>query len=210
MAGTAGASHVHDLSLHLLEMLENSVRAGATVVATGFTVDHARDLLELTVDDDGHGLTVSPEQALDPFYTTKSGKKTGLGLSLFKAEAEAAGGTLTIGSSELGGAQVRVSLQIEPRRPAAAGRRGHLADRHGGHQSVDRIPGQLRGRPGGDAPPPDERRGGRTGADPLCRRAGAHSGGTTRRTRTNTTTAGRLSPAEDAEATGTMGRSTTA
>jgi hypothetical protein len=107
-----GASHVHDLSLHLLEMLENSVRAGATVVATGFTIDHARDLLELTVDDDGHGLTVSPEQALDPFYTTKSGKKTGLGLSLFKAEAEAAGGRLTIGSSELGGAQVRVSLRL--------------------------------------------------------------------------------------------------
>jgi len=103
---------VHDLSLHLLEMLENSVRADATVVATGLTVDHARDLLELTVDDDGHGLTVAPAQALDPFYTTKTGKKTGLGLSLFKAEAEAAGGTLTIGASELGGAQVRVSLKL--------------------------------------------------------------------------------------------------
>ena len=64
------------------------------------------------MDDDGHGLPVSPEQALDPFYTTKSGKKTGLGLSLFKAEAEAAGGALTIGASELGGAQVRVSLRL--------------------------------------------------------------------------------------------------
>jgi hypothetical protein len=103
---------VHDLSLHLLEMLENSVRAGATVVATGLTVDRARDLLELTVDDDGHGLAVPAEQALDPFYTTKSGKRTGLGLSLFQAEAEASGGTLTIGASELGGAQVRVSLQL--------------------------------------------------------------------------------------------------
>jgi hypothetical protein len=103
---------VHDLSLYLLEMLENSVRAGATVVATGLTVDHGRDLLELTVDDDGHGLTVSPAQALDPFYTTKNGKKTGLGLSLFKAEAEAAGGALTIGASELGGARVRVTLQL--------------------------------------------------------------------------------------------------
>jgi Histidine kinase-, DNA gyrase B-, and HSP90-like ATPase len=107
-----GAWRVHDVSLYVLEMLENSVRAGATVVATGLMVDHTRDVLELTVDDNGHGLTVSPVQALDPFYTTKSGKKTGLGLSLFKAEAEAAGGSLTIGTSELGGAQVRVSLQL--------------------------------------------------------------------------------------------------
>jgi hypothetical protein len=104
---------VHDLSLYLLEMLENSVRAGAGVVATGITVDRARNVLELTVDDDGRGLSVSPEQALDPFYTTKDGKKTGLGLSLFKAEAEAAGGMLTIAPSASGGARVCVDLQLD-------------------------------------------------------------------------------------------------
>ena len=103
---------MHDLSLYLLEMLENAVRANATVVATSLTLDRARGLLELTVDDDGEGLRVSPEQALDPFFTTKSGKKTGLGLSLFKAEAAAAGGTLPIGRSELGGVRVRVGLQL--------------------------------------------------------------------------------------------------
>ena len=103
---------MHDLSLYLLEMLENAVRAKATVVATSLTIDRAHGVLELTVDDDGDGLKVSPEQALDPFFTTKSGKKTGLGLSLFKAEAEAAGGTLTIGRSELGGVCVRVGLQL--------------------------------------------------------------------------------------------------
>lgn len=104
---------MHDLSLYLLEMLENSVRAGAGVVATGLTVDQARNVLELTVDDDGRGLTVSAEQALDPFYTTKDGKKTGLGLSLFKAEADAAGGTLTIGPSQSGGVRVCVGLQLD-------------------------------------------------------------------------------------------------
>jgi anti-sigma regulatory factor (Ser/Thr protein kinase) len=103
---------VHDLSLYLIEMLENSVRAGAGVVATALTVDQERNVLELTVDDDGRGLTVSAEQALDPFYTTKDGKKTGLGLSLFKAEAEAAGGTLTISPSESGGVRVCVNLQL--------------------------------------------------------------------------------------------------
>ena len=46
----------------------------------------------MTVDDDGRGLSTSPDEVLDPFYTTKANKKTGLGLSLLRAEAEAAGG----------------------------------------------------------------------------------------------------------------------
>src|SRR5665647_3587992 len=88
---------MHDLSLYLLEVLENSTRAGATRVDVELCVDHAADELRLAVDDDGRGLTATPEQTLDPFYTTKPGKKTGLGLSLLKADAQAAGGDLQIG-----------------------------------------------------------------------------------------------------------------
>ena len=104
---------MHDLSLYLLELLENSVRAGATQVATSLTLDRATDELRLVVDDDGHGLSASPELILDPFYTTKPGKKTGLGLSLLKAEAEAAGGDLAIGASPtLGGVRVEVFMSL--------------------------------------------------------------------------------------------------
>lgn len=104
---------MHDLSLYLLEMLENSVRAGAERIHTGLVIDRGSDELWLTVDDDGHGLTASPEQTLDPFYTTKPGKKTGLGLSLLKAEAEAAEGGLDIGPSELlGGTRVTVYMRF--------------------------------------------------------------------------------------------------
>jgi hypothetical protein len=104
---------VHDLSLYLLELLENSVRAGATQVETSLRLDRATDELRLVVDDDGHGLSASPERILDPFYTTKPGKKTGLGLSLLKAEAEAAAGGLTIGSSPtLGGVRVEVVMSL--------------------------------------------------------------------------------------------------
>jgi len=103
---------MHDLSLYLLEMLENSVRAGAERIDVGLGIDRGSDQMWLTVDDDGHGLTASPEQTLDPFYTTKPGKKTGLGLSLLKAEAEAAEGGLTIGPSEsLGGTRVNVYMR---------------------------------------------------------------------------------------------------
>lgn len=112
---------MHDLSLYLLELLENSVRAGATRVAVTLAVDRRADLLALTVEDDGPGLPVPPDAALDPFYTTKPGKKTGLGLSLLRQEAEAAGGGLSVSSSErLGGTAVeaRMSLTNVDRPPA--------------------------------------------------------------------------------------------
>jgi len=104
---------MHDLSLYLLDILENSVRAGATVIATAIAADRAADELSISVEDDGPGLPVEPEQALDPFFTTKANKKTGLGLSLFRQAAEAAGGGLSVGrSDELGGVAVRTWMRL--------------------------------------------------------------------------------------------------
>ena len=104
---------MHDLSLYLLDILENSVRAGATVIATAIVADRERDELSILVEDDGPGLPVEPEQALDPFFTTKANKKTGLGLSLFRQAAEAAGGGLSVGrSDELGGVSVRAWMRL--------------------------------------------------------------------------------------------------
>jgi signal transduction histidine kinase len=104
---------MHDLSLYLLDILENSVRAGATVIATTIAVDSASDELSIQVEDDGPGLPVEPEQALDPFYTTKTNKKTGLGLSLFRQAAEGAGGDLEVGrSDELGGVRVAARMSL--------------------------------------------------------------------------------------------------
>lgn len=103
---------MHDLSLYLLEILENSVRAEATRVEIDLTIDQAEDVVRLRVDDNGKGLSTSPQRTLDPFYTTKPGKKTGLGLSLLKADAEMTGGHLEIGPSPLGGARVDVCLGL--------------------------------------------------------------------------------------------------
>lgn len=49
---------------------------------------------------------------MDPFYTTKTGKRTGLGLSLFRASTELAGGSLTLGQSPLGGLAVEAAMQL--------------------------------------------------------------------------------------------------
>jgi hypothetical protein len=103
---------LHDLSLHLLDLLENAVRAGATVVTTRVVVDRDADALTVSVEDDGCGLPVAPERALDPFFTTKEGRRTGLGLSLFRQASEEAGGGLEVGPSALGGTAVRARLQL--------------------------------------------------------------------------------------------------
>jgi hypothetical protein len=104
---------VRDLSLHILDLLENSVRAEADIIAVTIEEQPAENRLRITIEDNGPGLNVSAEQAMDPFYTTKSGKRTGLGLSLFQATAQMAGGTLTLSKSHLGGLAVDAVMQLD-------------------------------------------------------------------------------------------------
>ena len=105
---------MRDLSLHILDLLENSIRASATQVAVTVKQDRDRNRFSIKVEDNGFGIQDPIEKVTDPFYTTKPGKKTGLGLSLFKAAAERTGGFLEIGKSELGGAYVLAVLAREP------------------------------------------------------------------------------------------------
>jgi hypothetical protein len=104
---------MHDLSLYALEMIENSLRAGAERVVVRVSIDPSRDRLAIAVEDDGPGLDVSPDQATDPFFTTKSGKRTGLGLPLFREAAEAADGHLTLQRSPaLGGVAIEAVMTL--------------------------------------------------------------------------------------------------
>jgi len=110
---------MRELSLHILDVIENSIRAGASIISVGILEKPDADLLEIVVEDNGSGLNVPAEEALDPFHTTKDGKRTGLGLSLFRAAAEQAGGSLAIEKSELGGVAVKVTMGLNhiDRRP---------------------------------------------------------------------------------------------
>ncbi|MCB7129601.1 MAG: ATP-binding protein, partial [Candidatus Brocadiales bacterium] len=76
---------MEDLSLHVLDIVENSIRAGAKKIEIRIHEDLKADCLEIEIQDDGAGMDVSTmEKALDPFFTTKSVRKVGLGLSLFR------------------------------------------------------------------------------------------------------------------------------
>jgi signal transduction histidine kinase len=102
---------MEDLSLHVLDVLENSIRAGARTVSVKLIGEPAGDLLVLEVADDGQGMDeASLARALDPFFTTKRGKRFGLGLSLLAQAAHATGGGLAIVSQPGQGTRIRATF----------------------------------------------------------------------------------------------------
>jgi hypothetical protein len=103
---------LRELALHILDLIENAVSAGASRIAVQITQETQWDLMRIVVEDNGPGLSVPAEQAMDPFYTTKKGKKTGLGLSLFRFRIEQTGGELALDRSTLGGLAVRATLRL--------------------------------------------------------------------------------------------------
>ncbi|HOK09293.1 MAG TPA: ATP-binding protein [Candidatus Hydrogenedens sp.] len=102
-----------EISLHILDLLENSINAGADKIWITIDVNENEDMYSVCVEDNGKGFSIEAEQILDPFYTTKSSKIVGLGLSLARDSAEQSGGKIEIGKSEkLGGAKVVLTFQI--------------------------------------------------------------------------------------------------
>ncbi|MFC1619570.1 ATP-binding protein [Candidatus Neomarinimicrobiota bacterium] len=103
---------MEDLSLHILDIVENSIRAGAKEVEILIRENLAADLLEIVIQDDGAGMDAAiRERALNPFFTTKSVRKVGLGLSLFRESARQAGGDLVVASGPEQGTRIEASFQ---------------------------------------------------------------------------------------------------
>lgn len=93
---------MQELSLNVLDIAQNSVRAKASLVTILVTEKNADHFLEISIADDGCGMT--PEQVarvMDPFFTTRTTRKVGLGIPFFKLSAESTGGSFDI-QSELG------------------------------------------------------------------------------------------------------------
>ncbi len=86
-----------ELSLNILDITENSVKAKATLV--GINITEEGDRLTVSIVDNGIGMTEEIiRNVTDPFYTTRTTRKVGMGLPLFKFAAEQTGGTLSIQS----------------------------------------------------------------------------------------------------------------
>jgi anti-sigma regulatory factor (Ser/Thr protein kinase) len=87
-----------ELSLHILDLVQNSVNAGANAVHISINENLIENMLEIIITDNGKGIRNEElKKVEDPFYTTGN-KKTGLGIPLIKQQAEATGGRFEIKS----------------------------------------------------------------------------------------------------------------
>lgn len=101
------------LADHVLDIAENSIRAGATLIEISIEEDSAEDLLKLEMKDNGRGMSPAVlEKSLDPFYTTKTVRRVGLGLPLLKDAASRADGAFQIISQENSGTTVTTSFGL--------------------------------------------------------------------------------------------------
>ncbi|GAB4304042.1 MAG: ATP-binding protein [Candidatus Bipolaricaulota bacterium] len=96
---------IEDLAMHLADLVENSLRAGARHISVALR--RHGDWLEMEVCDDGCGIADRDlPRAVDPFYTTKPRSAIGLGLPLLAQTAEGTGGTCSIARRTGGGMRV--------------------------------------------------------------------------------------------------------
>ena len=103
---------MRDLSMHVLDIVQHSIKAGAALVTVTFTVNENR-VLTFSVRDDGCGM--APDflaRVTDPFTTTRKTRKVGLGLPLLKMTAQATGGEMSIASKPGEGTTVRVTFGL--------------------------------------------------------------------------------------------------
>ena len=93
---------MRELSLHILDIAQNAIAAGASLIEITAAADTAAHTLSVCIADNGCGMTEEQvRRVLDPFYTTRTTRKVGMGVPLFKMAAEQTGGHLEI-RSEVG------------------------------------------------------------------------------------------------------------
>ena len=97
-----------EISLNILDVAENSVRAEADHITIDVSADSAADRLTVLIIDDGFGMDKEQvAHVIDPFFTTRTTRKVGLGVPFFKLAAELSGGSFEIDSVKGEGTTVR-------------------------------------------------------------------------------------------------------
>ncbi len=117
---------MRELSLNVLDIVQNSIKANATVIEIELFEDTEKDVLKINITDNGNGMNEEQLKSVtDPFYTTRTTRKVGLGIPLFKMAAEMSGGTFEIDSTVGVGTKINTSYK---------------------HSSIDRMPvGDING-----------------------------------------------------------------
>lgn len=102
-----------ELSLHILDIVQNSIKAGAKNIEILIDENEEKNLLTIEINDNGCGMSEEfLAKVKDPFVTTRTTRKMGMGISLFEAAAVQCGGGLDI-KSQLGvGTKVKATFEL--------------------------------------------------------------------------------------------------
>ena len=105
---------MRELSLHLIDIIENGLNAGATLITLSIEEDKRENWLRITIADNGRGMPDEMlKKVLDPFFTTRTTRRVGLGLSLFREASRRCGGEFNIRSKESEGTEVYASFRLD-------------------------------------------------------------------------------------------------
>lgn len=103
---------MREIALHVLDIAENSVAAGASIIEITVEEDLPNDRLKLIVQDNGRGMGAEIlEGVTNPFVTSRTTRKVGLGIPLLKAAAEACQGHLYLDSMPGQGTRLQAEFQ---------------------------------------------------------------------------------------------------
>lgn len=102
-----------ELSLNILDLAQNSITAGAKHIAVSVIEKAAGDTLLISIEDDGCGMDEDfLRQVTDPFTTTRTTRKVGMGIPLFKMAAEMSGGSFHIESEKGRGTRLEGRFEL--------------------------------------------------------------------------------------------------
>ncbi|NLJ90613.1 MAG: sensor histidine kinase [Clostridiales bacterium] len=100
-----------EISLNILDIVQNSIKAKASSISISIDIDRRKDLLSIIIKDNGEGMSKDQlEKVEDPFYTTRTTRKVGLGIPFFKYAAISTGGNFAISSNLGEGTVVRAEF----------------------------------------------------------------------------------------------------
>lgn len=103
-----------DLAMHMMDIVQNSIRAGAKKIGIDFIENNDEATLLFRVTDDGSGMNEeSLEKLHDPFYTTRNTRRVGLGVPFLKMTCEQTGGYLKVQSEEGKGTFIEAAFRTD-------------------------------------------------------------------------------------------------
>jgi anti-sigma regulatory factor (Ser/Thr protein kinase) len=104
---------VRELSLHILDLARNGLEAGASLVTIEIEESPDHDRLQIIIADNGHGMDEPTlARAGDPFYTTRTTRRVGMGISLFDATCVRCEGEVHLQSAPGAGTRVEAFLAL--------------------------------------------------------------------------------------------------